>query len=146
MPVSLSAAVLPQLERLIAFGTTLVWTLVILGAGALVLAGLVAIACVIVRRSQLLERLRLLWLLGASSQWTLGDWPADAAPGTRVFLMTGGPLAVLTPEGPIVAEDGALLRVGPGTRPLAPQRGVWLVVGTDAIPVVPSVRRSPSHP
>jgi hypothetical protein len=135
------------MERLIAFGRALVWSLVILGGGALVLVGLVAIACAVVRRFQLLERLRLLlWLLGASSQWTLGDWPAEMAPGTRVFLMAGGPLVVLTPDGPVVADNGALLRVRPGIRPLSPQRGVWLIVGADAIPVVPSARRSPSPP
>lgn len=124
MPASAAAALLPQMERLIAFGTTLLWTLAVLGAGALVLAGLVAIAAVVVRRSQNLERFRLLRLLEPSSQWTLGGWPSDPAPGTRVFLMAGGPLAVLTPEGPIVVENGALLRVRPGTRPLSPRRGV----------------------
>lgn len=147
LPVSLSAALLPQMEGLIAFGRALVWALVILVAGALLLAGLVAIAYVVGRRFRLLERLRLsLWVLGASSQWTVGDWPAGAAPGTRVFLLTGGPLAVLTPGGPVVAENGALLHVRPGTRPLLPQRGLWLIVAAEAMPVVPSARRSPSPP
>jgi hypothetical protein len=145
MPVSLAAALLSNMERLIAFGTALVWSVVILAAGALVLTGLVAIVSVVVRRSRLTERLRLVWLLGAPSQWSLGDWPADAASGTRVFLLTGGPLAVLTPEGPVVVENGALLRVRPGTRPLRPQQGVWLIVGA-AIPVVVAARRSPSPP
>lgn len=134
------------MERLIAFGTAPLWTLVILGAAAVILAGLLFVACVIVRRSQARERFQLRWLFGASSRWTLGGWPDDPTPGTRVFLMAGGPLAVLTPDGPIVAENGALIRAGPNTRPLSPGRGAWLIVGSTATRAVPLVSRSPSRP
>lgn len=66
--------------------------------------------------------------IAASSVWSTGPWPEAPPIGTEMFLLEGGPLAVLTPDGPVVVVDGSCLRVRSGVRPVLPSRGTWLAV------------------